>query len=99
MLGSLEVGDIEARSGIRKGCTGSPWLFVMVMKLVIEHVMLTGLGFCNTKFRIPLLMFADDGLLLAHSAGEMRSLIRSVNEVSLELGMKINKEKKHSFSS
>ena len=51
------------------------WLF---HPTTIEHIMLTGLGFRNDKFRIPLLMFADDGLLLAHSVGDMRSLIRSV---------------------
>ena len=39
------------------------------------------------------MMFADDGLLIAQSLGDIRKLIKRVNEVSNDLGMKINKEK------
>ena len=80
-------------SGIRQGCTCSPWLFVMMMNQIIEKVIDTKIGFRNEKYKIPILMFADDGLLLAHSIGNMRVLIRTLNEIATELGMKINKNK------
>ena len=38
-------------------------------------------------------MFADDGLLLANSVGEITTLIRKTIEIAEEMGLKINKEK------
>ena len=87
------VGAIEVTSGIRQGCTVSPWIFVMIMNEIIEALMMTKTGFRNEKFRIPVLMFADDGLLMAQTIGDTRKLIKAVNEVARVLGMKINKEK------
>lgn len=92
-LQDRNVGEVGICSGIRQGCTVSPWLFVMLMNEVIERVVLTKIGFRNDKVKIPILMFADDGLLMAHTMGEMRLMIRKVNEVAVELGMKINKNK------
>ena len=88
-----EVGLVDVSSGIRQGCTGSPWLFVMVMNEIIEKMILTKVGFRNNLVKIPILMFADDGLLLTQTRGDMITLIRKINEISNELGMKINKEK------
>jgi len=88
-----KVDDVDVTSGIRQGCTGSPWLFVMVMNELIEGLISTGIGFKNEKFRIPVLMFADDGLLMAQTSGEMKVLIKKVNEVANKLGMKVNKSK------
>ena len=38
-------------------------------------------------------MFADDGLLLANSVGEITTLIRKTIEIAEEMGLKINREK------
>ena len=87
------VGSVEVKSGIRQGCTGSPWLFVMLMNEVVEKMMEMRIGFKNEKIILPILMFADDGLLIAQSEGHMKMMIRKVNDIAEELGMKINKDK------
>ena len=38
-------------------------------------------------------MFADDGLLMTQNLGDMKKLLKQINEISKELGMKINKDK------
>ena len=59
-----KVGEVDVTSGIRQGCTCSPWLFVMVMNDIIEKLIDTKIGFRNEVLKIPILMFADDGLLM-----------------------------------
>ena len=62
-----ELGKVDVSSGIRQGCTGSPWIFVMLVNTLIERVILTRVGFKNELVKIPVLMFADDGMLMAYS--------------------------------
>ena len=64
------MGDTEVTGGIRQGCTGSPQLFVMVVNMVINSIVEGGLGNRDEKFYVPVLFYADDGLLLAGSSGE-----------------------------
>ena len=56
--------------GIRQGCTASPQLFVMVVNMVIHSIVESGLGYSrDEKFYVPVLFYADVGLLLAGSLG------------------------------
>ena len=87
------IGEMEVTSGIRQGCTCSPWLFVMVMKEIIEKLIDTKIGFRNEKCKIPILMFADDGLIIAQSKGHMKVLINTMNNIATEMGMRINRDK------
>ena len=88
-----KVGEVDVTSGIRQGCTCSPWLFVMVMNDIIEKLIDTKIGFRNEVLKIPILMFADDGLLMAQSKEHMRVLVKTLVGVASEIGMKINREK------
>ena len=85
------MGDTELTGGIRQGCTGSPQLFVMVVNMVINSIVESGLGYRDEKFYVPVLFYADDGLLLAGSSGEAEEMIRVVAEASGGCGLKINK--------
>lgn len=73
---------MDVTSGIKQGCTGSSWLFVMIMNEIIEKMVKTNIDFKNDTVKIPILMFAEDGLLMAQSQGDMRKLIIKVNEVT-----------------
>ena len=92
MNGAL-VGDTEVTSGIRQGCTGSPQLFVMVVNIVINCIVWSGLGYIDDDFYVPVLFYADNGLLLARSYEEAEEMIQMVVEVAGECGLKINKGK------
>jgi len=37
-LNRKELGEIEVKNGIRQGCPGSPWLFVMVVNFIIDRI-------------------------------------------------------------
>ena len=46
-LNGEEVGRVSVFSGIRQGCTGSPWIFVMILNSLIEGLIKTRCGFRN----------------------------------------------------
>ena len=92
-INSSEIGRVEVKSGIRQGCTGSPWLFVMVLNQLIDRIVQSRIGFKNDGFYIPMLFYADDGLLLASSIEDMERMLRMVTMAADDIGMKMNKEK------
>ena len=92
-LNNREIGCLEITSGIRQGCTGSPWLFVMILNYIIDQVIKKKIGYRNKNVYMPVLFFADDGLLLANSIADMEKLIRIVTTAAGEIGLEINKEK------
>jgi len=86
----LEIGRVEVKSGIRQGCTGSPVLFVMILSRVIQKLLQTGLGFRKGTAYIPVLFYADDGLLLASSVREAELMLEVFQEESSLCGLDIN---------
>jgi len=89
----MDIGGMEIKNGIRQGCTGSPTLFVMVVSRIIEKILQTGMGFRRVGVYIPVLFYADDGLLLAGSVAEGESMLRVIEEESRNCGLNINAEK------
>ena len=87
------VGGTEVTSGIRQGCTGSPQHFVMVVNIIINSIIESKLGYRDKEFYIPVLFYADDGLLLARSCEDAEEMIRMVVEVAGECGLRTNKGK------
>ena len=80
-------------SGIKQGCTGSATLFKLITYLIITELEKKGVGFVNQLFKIWILFFADDGLILAHSIEEAKNNIRILIDISKKCGLDINKEK------
>ena len=73
------LGETEVKSGIRQGCTGSPQLFVMVVKDIINSILDSGMCYRDEEFYVPALFYADDGLLLARSCAEAERCVLSIN--------------------
>ena len=92
-LGSEKLFKIEVTSGIRQGCTLSPILFIMVVNLIIRRVQKSKLGFRSSEVYIPVLFYADDGLILSNERGEIEEILRIVREVAKETGLEISKLK------
>ena len=88
-----EIGEIEITSGIRQGCTGSPQLFIMVVQHIIEGIIQTGLGYRDGDFYIPVLFYADDGLLLAGNCAEAVEMVGVMERLAHECGMSMNRDK------
>ena len=88
------LGVTEVTNGIRQGCTGSPQLFVMVVNVIIDSVAGSRRGYRDYDFYVPVLFYADDGLLLARSCSEAEDMIRLVVEVAGKCDLNINNGKK-----
>ena len=89
----VRMGELEVRSGIRQGCTGSPQLFVMVVGMIIEKIVRSGLGYRSGSVRVPVLFYADDGLLMARSTGEAERMVELLEEEADKCGLRMNREK------
>ena len=85
--------EISVTSGIRQGCTGSTVFFKMITYIIIQIIQGTSLGYRNDKFYIPMLFFADDGLILSKTEQEMRRMLKEITNVSKACGLDVNKSK------
>lgn len=85
--------NINVTSGIRQGCTGSTTLFKLITYLIAKELMTTRMGYNDKHVYLPLLLFADDGLLLSQSKGETERMIRVLSKESEKCGLQVNKEK------
>ena len=85
--------EIPVTSGIRQSCTGSTVLFKIITYIIIQIMQATSLGFRNEQFYIPMLFFADDGLILSKSEQEMKTMLKEISNVSKACGLDINKNK------
>ena len=84
---------INITSGIRQGCTGSTTLFKLIAYEIAKELMATRLGFQTRQIYLPLLLFADDGLMLSQSQREMETMLEILIKASEKCGLTINKEK------
>ena len=92
-LNNKEIAEMNITSGIRQGCTGSPLLFTIVVNYVIDKVVEAHLGFKNDIVYIPVLFFADDGLLLSQSCSETVKMIEILTKAASDIGLEINVNK------
>lgn len=90
--GGNSMGVLQINSGIRQGCTGSPQLFVMVVGKIIEEILRSGMGYRCGGIYIPVMFYADDGLLLARSREEAGEMIDVLERSSEACGLKINRD-------
>ena len=63
----------------------------MVVNIVINSIVESKLRYRDEELYIPVLFYADDGLLLARSCEEAEEMIRTVVEVVGECGLCIHK--------
>ena len=83
--------SIDITSGIRQGCTGSTTLFKLVTYEIAKELMSTRMGYNDRNIYLPLLLFADDGLVLSQSEKETEMMIKVLTQASEKCGLRINK--------
>ena len=87
------VGETVITNGIRQGCTGSPQLFNLIINMIIIEITESRMGYRNKEFYIPVLFYADDGLLISNSTEEASKMIDLLINRGKQYGLEINKEK------
>ena len=83
----LEVGETEwheVRRGVAQGAVESPWLYSCYVDGMAAELKARGLGIMIEGRRVPLLMYADDIVMLASTVTELRLM----NDVATEYAFK-----------
>lgn len=94
--GNVKNVEIPITSGIRQGCTGSTTLFKLITYKILER-MENERGFIDDMFRLIVLYFADDGLILSNSVEDANRNVEMITGVSREYGLEINKDKSNTI--
>jgi hypothetical protein len=92
---TLDWFDIDV--GVRQGCVLSPLLFSVFFNGLAEAVKQTGLGVDigvhGAARKMALLLYADDIVLTADTADDLRSLLATVDEYSRKWRFDLNNDK------
>ena len=89
----------EVRAGIRQGCPLSPYLFIMVLTVLLEDVdkalLQKGVPTNTWSVNGPIfdVEYADDTLLLGLTIPQLQSILRQVEEEAELYGMSLNADK------
>jgi hypothetical protein len=79
--------------GVRQGDTLSPKMFSAALEEVFRRVNLEGKGININGEYLSHLRFADDIVLISHSASELENMIEALHAESLKIGLKMNMKK------
>ena len=86
-INNEEQATIHITNGVRQGCNGSTVLFLLMTYEIIQKLEEERIGFRNDKFKIPILYYADDGLLLSRTIEEARYSIDLIENIAMQCGL------------
>jgi hypothetical protein len=78
LLDGRQTEEIEAETGLAQGAVDSPILYDIFINDLAEALEKAGFGVVIGGRRVPLLMYADDIVLLARDADELDRMLRFV---------------------
>ena len=85
--------------GLKQGCVMSPWLFNLYMDGVVREIQGRAVDVGVTLrrdgrvWKLPVLLFADDTVLLSEDEWELQGLVREFGSVCKKRNLKVNANK------
>jgi Reverse transcriptase (RNA-dependent DNA polymerase) len=104
-LGGKLGSEFKVTAGVRQGCVIAPTLFNVYIDMVVRHALRRMPPDCGIHIRsrwqgepgsiehIVLLMYADDIALMAHDVSVLVEMLRVLDNVATQFGMKVNASK------
>jgi hypothetical protein len=88
-----ETEWFEVKRGVAQGAVESPWLYSCFVNALAEEMINKGMGIQIAGIRTPLLMYADDIVLLAGNISELRAMNQIVSDFAFRNRYSHNGEK------
>jgi len=97
-IGREEGADFEMREGLRQGCVMSAWLFNVYMDKIMNEInrevneigAVLGRERGDERWKMRMILFADDTVLMADSERELQVLIECYDRVCKTKNVNIN---------
>ena len=92
----LEIGETEwhtVNRGVAQGAVESPWLYSCFIDGLSAELKARGFGVQIGEIRVPLLMYADDIVMLASTVSELTQMNAVATEYAFKYRFKHNGEK------
>jgi hypothetical protein len=89
-VNDVESGWFDTKVGVRQGDTLSPLLFNIFINGIVEKVREGGGGVRVGEMEVPILLFADDMVLMADGVEELERLVRKVKEYCESWHLEVN---------
>jgi hypothetical protein len=98
-LGQVSSSPIKMDRGLPQGAPESPLIFTLIIDMIIcslaDKWRLLGLGFVVDAYRLSALCYADDIILVAHTAEHLALMAADIVDKLKEIGLGIGAEKTH----
>lgn len=92
-LGVGETEWHEVKRGVAQGAVESPWLYSCYIDGMTAELKARGLGVQIAGIRVPLLMYADDIVMLASSVTELKQMNQVATDYAFKYRFRHNGEK------
>ena len=102
-LGSASTRTIDLDRGVPQGAPESPSLFISVTDMALAELLdgwrARGFGYNIDGVRLPIVVYADDVLVLAQNEEDLQIMLAEVTAAFGQVGLEINLSKTHYSSS